>query len=208
MFGSWKIEVNTNGMPQKVATAFSKLSETMLGVEYEMIAYLGSQVANGTNHAVLAEQILVTGRDVRNIVVVIFNEKPGEMECSLVAIERLVEEGLAMGGIHVDVKKKDEDIPAEAMEAWNAAFEELIGSYVDIVAYLGSQAVKGTNYIFAATMTPVVPNGQSKFVLVTVNPMTGSIAFANPLANKQEASLGYSFTWLKGGLGKPLGEWP
>lgn len=41
-FGNWEININTNGMPQKIATAFSELNETMLGVEYDFVAYLGS----------------------------------------------------------------------------------------------------------------------------------------------------------------------
>lgn len=53
MVGEWKVEVNVGGMPQKVATAMGEIN--MLGAEYEPIAYLGSQVVNGVNHAVLAE---------------------------------------------------------------------------------------------------------------------------------------------------------
>ena len=72
MTGSWNVNVVTNGMPQKVATAIGALSEKLIGAEYEPIAYLGSQVVNGTNHAVLAKQILTTGRDTTNIVVIVF----------------------------------------------------------------------------------------------------------------------------------------
>lgn len=45
-------------------------------------------------------------------------------------------------------------------------------------------------------------------VIVTINTMTGTVAFADPFETKQGASLGYAFTWLKNGFGKPLGEWP
>ena len=50
MVGNWEINVNVNGMPQKVASAVSKLNTTLMGAEYDPIAYLGSQVVNGTNH--------------------------------------------------------------------------------------------------------------------------------------------------------------
>ena len=57
-------------------------------------------------------------------------------------------------------------------------------------------------------MTPVVPDAKNKVVIVTLNSMTGTLAFADPFKTNQEASLGYAFTWLKNGFGKPLGEWP
>jgi len=205
MTGSWEVKVVTNGMPQKVATAFSALTEQLIGAEYEPIAYLGSQVVNGTNHAVLAKQILTTGRDTTNVVVMVFNEKPNSMEATLVSIDRIVEGGAPMGGIHIDPQV---EIPEDAKAAWNEAFEAWVGAKNEPIALLGTQIVKGTNYIFAATSTGVYPNAETKVCIVTLNPMTGTVAFGDLLENKHDASLGYSFTWLKGGLGKPLGEWP
>lgn len=204
MTGNWKINV-TDNMPQKVATAMSKLSETLLGAEYTPIAYLGEQLVNGRNHAVLAEQVVTTGRDTKNIVMLIFNEKPNAMEATLVSIERVVESGAPMGGIHVN---DTFDATPDAQTAWNEAFNGFVGSKVEPFAYLASQVVKGTNYIFAATVTPVIPDAETSIAIVTINPMTGTLAFANPFETKQEASLGYAFTWLKNGFGKPLGEWP
>ena len=71
--GGWSVNVEVGKMPQKVATAFSKLGD-LVGASYTPIAYLGSQVVNGINHAVLAEQTVLTGKDTKNIVVIIFNE--------------------------------------------------------------------------------------------------------------------------------------
>jgi hypothetical protein len=205
MTGSWNVNVVINGMPQKVATAFSALANQLIGAEYEPIAYLGSQVVNGTNHAVLAKQILTTGRDTTNIVVIVFNEKPGAMEDTLVSIDRVVEGGAPLGGVQLNPQT---DIPDNAMDAWNEAFGAWVGAKLEPIALLGTQVVKGTNFIFAATVTPVVPDATAKASIVTINPMIGTVAFDDLLSTKYEASLGYAFTWLKGGLGKPLGEWP
>ena len=207
MVGNWKIEVNKNGMPQKVATAFAKLAETLIGAEYEPIAYIGSQVVNGINHAVLAKQTILTGKDTENVVVVIFNEKPNEMEATLVSIERVVEGGLPMGGTHIaDVSA---EIPEEAMTTWNEAFEGFVGSKVEPFAYLGSQVVNGVNHIFAATSTPVVPDATSKVAIVIVNSLTKEVTFTDLMNSKCDNALGYAFTWLKArSLGSPLGEWP
>ena len=207
MVGSWEINVNTNGMPQKVATAVSALSEQLIGAEYTPIAYLGAQVVNGTNHAVLAEQLVLTGKDTKNVVVLIFNEKG--MDCTLVGIERVLESGMPEGGISVNATT---DIPAEAMDAFNSVFAGFVGSKVEPFAYLGSQVVKGINYIFAAEVTPVVENPEKKAAIVIVNSLTGEISFTDLLSSKTDSlQLGYAFTWLKrqnSSLGAPLGEWP
>ena len=205
MVGNWNVNVSVSGMPQKVASAIGKLSETLIGAEYTPIAYLGSQVVNGTNHAVLAEQTVITGRDTKNIVMLIFNEKPNDMEATLVNIERVVEGGAPMGGVNVNPMT---EIPADAMKEWNTAFEGRVGIKAEPFALLATQVVKGTNFIFAATVTPVYPDAETMVSIITINTMTGTIAFANPFETKQEASLGYAFTWLKNGFGKPLGEWP
>lgn len=205
MTGSWNINVVTSGMPQKVASAFGALAEQLIGAEYEPIAYLGSQVVNGINHAVLAKQILTTGRDTTNVVILIFNEKPNAMEATLVSIDRVVEGGAALGSIKIDPQV---EIPDDANAAWDEAFGAWVGTKLEPIALLGTQVVKGTNFIFAATVTPVAPDGAAKASIITINPMTGMVAFNDLLSTKYEASLGYAFTWLKGGLGKPLGEWP
>ena len=174
--GSWEVKVAVDAAPQKVATAIGALSEQLVGAEYTPIAYLGSQVVNGTNHAVLAEQLLTTGRDTKNVVLLIFNEKG--MDCTLVNIERVVEGGFGEGGTGVDVKT---EIPEEAQKAFDTALAEFVGSSVKPFAYLGSQVVKGIDYIFAAEVTPVVPDAKTKVAVVRVNGLTNQISFKDIL---------------------------
>ena len=209
MVGSWNVDVAVGKMPQKVASAFAKLSETLIGAEYTPIAYLGSQTVNGINHAVLAEQLIVTGKDTKNIVVIIFNEKPNDMEATLVNIERVVESGNALGGINVNLQT---EIPEDANKAFKTVFDGYVGMNIKPFAYLGSQVTKGVDYIFVAETAPVVQNPEKGVAIVVVNAMTKNVAFVDILTSKHETmSLGYSFTWLKNentSLGKPLGEWP
>ena len=208
MVGSWNVNVSIGAMPEKVATAVSALDE-MVGVVYKPIAYLGTQVVNGTNHAVLCEQTVLTGKDTKNVVVAIFNENPGDLKLTLVAIERIVESGAPEGGIVVDAST---EIPAEAKAAFDAQFEAFVGSKVEPFAYLGSQVVNGVNYLFAATVTPVSENPVVSAAVVIVNNTTGEVSFTDILDTKYDAlTLGYAFTWLKRqntALGAPLGEWP
>lgn len=191
MLGSWTINVSKN-LPQKVATAVAQLNE-MVGAEYNSIAYLGSQVVNGTNHAVLCEQTIITGKDVKNIVVVIFNEtKEG---VTLSGIERVVEGGGEFGGINIDVKT---EIPEEAKAELDAALEGFLGSKITPVALLGTQVTKGTEYVFVAEVEPVVLEPEKHVSLITVNNMTKKVAIVDLLNTRhEEALVGYAFTWLK-----------
>jgi hypothetical protein len=180
MLGSWNINVVVDGMPEKVATAVSKLNEQLLGAEYTPIAYLGSQVVNGTNHAVLAEQLLITGRDTKNVVLIIFNEKPssGIEDLTLVAIERVVEGGEGMGAVEVNVKT---DIPVDAKEAFASVIGGFVGSDVEPFALLATQVVNGVDYIFAAEVTSVTAAPAKKVCKVTVNELNKTVSFVDIL---------------------------
>ena len=87
-----------------------------------------------------------------------------------------------------------------------------VGSKIEPFALLGTQITKGMNYIFAATLTPVVQDPKQSAVLVIANSLTGELSISDMLGTKHDAmALGYAFTWLKRqntSLGTPLGEWP
>lgn len=170
MVGSWEVNVSIDGMPEKVATAVSEL-DSMAGAEYTPIAYLGSQVVNGTNHAVLAEQTIVCGKDVKNIVLLIFHEtKEG---VTLANIERIVEDGAEFGGVQINVEKGDE-INKTAQQLLDEAFGGFCGTVVESIALLGTQIVRGTNYIFVCEVHPAIfekDDKRSKVKLITLNDM-------------------------------------
>lgn len=187
MIGSWEVFV-TDKMPQKVASAFNGLD--LIGAEYEFIAYLGSQQVNGVNHAVLAKQTVVTGRDTENVVLMIFNEKG--MDCNLINIERLVEGGPALGGMHIDATT---NIPDDALDAFNSILADRVGANINPFALLGTKVTKGVNYLFAATLEPVVQNPVAEVVLMMVNSMTRESRIVNVLDSKLSNALGYAFTW-------------
>lgn len=206
MIGSYEVNVQTGRYPQKVATYFDEIMGKLLGASYEPVAYLGSQVVNGTNHALLCEQTVLTGRDTKNVVVVIVNEKDEGL--SLVSIERVVEGGGELGGLAVDVRT---EIPEEARAAFDKAFEGFVGSKVEPFALLATQVTKGVNYVFAAEMSPITENPVKNVALVTVNTLTGDVSFTDLLVNRHDVlRLGYAFNWLKRqdtSAAKPLSEW-
>ena len=178
--GGYNINVTVGSMPQKAASAFEEIFETILGATYNPIAYLGSQMANGINHAILAEQTIVTGKDNNNVVLVIINEQP-QKRSTLVSITPVLSSGAPMGGITVDVETA---FPKEAKEVFDKAFEGFVGTSINPFVYLGSQIVNGSNYFFAAEVSPLVAvqsgtvlnNVSGKSVkLITVNSNGGVI---------------------------------
>ena len=204
MLGSWNVDIQVGKFPQKVASALADLQ--LVGAMYEPIAYVGSQVVNGTNHAVLAKQVLTTGKDVENVVVMIFNEKDGTVALS--GIDRVLEQGGELGGVKIDVKTElDED----AKKAFDDVFGERLGIRVEPRVYLGNQMTKGlTHFIFAET-EGVTRNPERNACVIGYNSMTKKVIFSYVLGDHSNvAQLGYAFTWLKKNvaLGKPLGEWP
>lgn len=189
--GSWTINIQIGKAPQKIASAVSELGERLIGAEYNFIAYLGSQIVNGVNHAVLAEQILTTGKDTKNVVILIFNEKDGKV--TLVAIDRVITQGETFGGISVNIQT---EIPGEALATFNKAFEGFVGSNIKPFALLGTQITNGVNYIFITSVEPVVENPEEKVAIVVVNRTSKEVRIMNLLSSKDNViSLGYAFSW-------------
>jgi hypothetical protein len=192
--GAWEVKFSTN-YPQLVATAVSKVTENLFGAEYKSVAYLGKQVVNGVNHAVLAEQTILNGKDTKNAVVLVFNEKPGSLDVSLVSINTILNGGAEAGGVEVNVTA---DLTAEDKAVFAKGKEGYVGASLEPVALLGKQVVRGLNYIFLVEMTPVVMNPVKTYAMVTVNlfenvaTITDIKAFDNGMNN---GGLGYAFTW-------------
>lgn len=180
MVGEWNVEVTVGSLPEKVATAVGKMNEMFVGAEYTPIAYLGSQIVNGTNYAVLAEQLLMDGRDTKNVVLLIFNEKPQSIDLTLVDIERVVEGGEEFGGVKVDVET---EINKTAQLVFDKAMAGFVGSDVEPFALLGTQIVRGTDFLFAAVVKPVTDqvDAPKAVCVVTVNDMDNGISFKSIL---------------------------
>ncbi len=56
--GGWSIAANT-GVTDETKAIFDKALDGLVGVSYEPIAYLGSQVVAGTNHCFLCKATIV-----------------------------------------------------------------------------------------------------------------------------------------------------
>ena len=170
------------------------LNTQLVGAKHRFIAYLGTQLVDGINHAVLAEQTVLTGKDSKNIVILIFNEKPNEDKVTLIGIDKVLESGLPLGGTNIDVKV-GEDIPEDIMEIWMDACHHCLGSRMIPVVLLGTKVTNSINYIFIATIDSQLPDSKVELALIAVNDLTRRMSFTDLLADKAESALSYAFSW-------------
>ncbi len=76
ILGGWNLdEVKGCNLPQKAQSAFTAVTGDLVGADYEPIAYLGSQIVNGTNYRIIAIQRLVIPNSQPRIVKMIIHEE-------------------------------------------------------------------------------------------------------------------------------------
>ena len=76
ILGGWNIDdVKGCNLPQKVQSAFTAVTGDMTGADYEPIAYLGSQIVNGTRYRILALRRLVIPNSEPQFVKMIIHEE-------------------------------------------------------------------------------------------------------------------------------------
>lgn len=213
--GGYEIEVNTHGLPQKVMSGFTKVFENFTGAKYDPIAYLGSKVVNGINHAILCHQTLNTAKDIDSIVLLVLNEKPGDMHgetFEIVTIEPYLSNGGMLGGFSIEPTTT---IPAEAQNIFDRHFSGYFGANTKAFALLATKVVHGACYVFAvessleATNPMSFTKGKKSIQLVslysdfsevntiTVLEGTAKNSESNLLQGSNDATLRYAFTWLK-----------
>lgn len=186
-FGGWNVDVPRDKLPQKIASAMSDfVLEPRFGAEYKFMAYLGNQEVNGTNHALLMEQTIFSGKDSVNAAVVIFNEKPGSRDVAVSDIRRIVEAGGKLGGTKVAMTT---EIPQEVKDAFNTALNGFTGSTVKPFIYVGEKTTKGIEYKLIAEVTPTTLNATMHLAIVTVNTFDNKLYFENVFERSTEEEL-------------------
>ena len=144
-------------------------------VDYAPIAYLGSQVVAGTNHAFLVKGTLVVpSRPVSYALVYLYEDLQGNVTILTIADLPIVpqedgtlalpEEGL-MGGWYY---AEDPAFTDEDEAKLEAALQNQVGASYAIVANVGEQVVAGLNRCLLVQVTPVVPDAQPHFALAYV----------------------------------------
>ena len=163
--GGWSAAEDT-GLTEDQRSLFERAMEGLLGVNYEPIAYLGSQVVAGLNHCFLCKATVVyPNAQPTYKLVYIYEDLDGNTEVS--DIVDLAGDGSEVlpGGWSI---AEDAAMTKDVQAAFDKAMESLLGVDYEPVAVLGSQVVAGMNYKILCKSTVVAPGAQPGYSLVTI----------------------------------------
>ena len=157
---------STARLPQALATAVSKLESnelTGVGATYKAVWYLGAQVVNGKNYALVCEKTTSDKDATEEIVVVIINIPPQGA---------VTGEGAKVVEI---IDKNNATFDENLLANFKKAVAKLTGvGYIPIL-YFGTQVVKGINYFIIAQAKVENPYA----VMVTMNVFEGDAKFVD-----------------------------
>ena len=174
--GGWTPAENFGELTEERLAVFRKGMETLLGVDYAPLAYLGSQVVAGKNHVFLAKGTAVTpALPVSYALVYLYEDLQGGVKVLTVAnlpivpnedgtLAAVPEEG-PMGAWYY---AKDPAFIDEDEAKLEAALQNQVGASYTIVAYVGEQVVAGLNRCLLVQVTPVVPDARPHYALAYV----------------------------------------
>ncbi len=182
--GGWQVSENPE-IPEELSELFQDTMARLMGVSYEPVAFLGSQLVAGKNYCFLARASLVYPGSIPYYTVVsIYEDLQGNT--SVLGITDLDIAGmsnLAEGGEYIPEeipKTADEllmggwqaDDSAELTEELTDLFERTTGMLLGVdympVAHLASQVVAGTRHCFLSQARTVYPGAEPSYYLVYI----------------------------------------
>lgn len=169
--GGWTPAENFGELTEERLAVFRKGMETLLGVDYTPLAYLGSQVVAGTNHVFLVKgTVVVPTRPVSYALAYLYEDLQGNVKLLNIADLPIVpqedgtlalpEEGLMGGWAYVE----DPAVTEEILTRFSKTLAGKTGVSYAPVANLGTQVVAGINRCLLCEMSAPQPH----YVLVYV----------------------------------------
>ncbi|SCW30424.1 hypothetical protein SAMN02910456_00416 [Ruminococcaceae bacterium YRB3002] len=169
--GGWAMSASPNVRDEQ-RTLFENAMKTLLGVDYEPVAYLASQVVAGTNHCYLCKATVVAPDATPTYKLVYIYEKlDGTTE--VLGFQDVTPAGGATGDGQFDggwTYADDAMLNGEREAILDKACETLAGAEYIPAAYIASQVVEGTNHAFVCKEVPSTQGLEDpgKLVVVTV----------------------------------------
>ena len=168
--GGWQNSESPE-ITSELRAVFDKALDGFVGVGYEPIAYLGSQIAAGTNHAFFCKaQVIYPNSMPYFAIVYIYEDPEGKAEITDIA-------SMTVYGDLDENAGTAAQLPggwsfAEAQEDGMAAFERaseyLTGASYTPIRVLSSQVVAGMNYCVLCQAQVVAPGAKPYYTLVFV----------------------------------------
>ena len=168
--GGWKATEDP-AMTTDLENVFRKAMEDLLGVSYEPIACLGTQLVSGTNYAFFCKaQAAAPDAQPYYAVVRVYENPEGNTE--ILEIASMTPYGeVDENAAAAEVMPGSWTVP-ENDEAGFAAFEKaaegLVGASHTPIRVLGMQLVSGSNYCLLCRSIGVYPGAEPYYTLITV----------------------------------------
>ena len=87
--GAWELaEMQAAPLPEKVASAFSEVTSSLIGAKYVPVLYCGQQIVHGSNHMIICEQTISAKDAPKHIVTMVINIS--EQGNSLVEVNQII----------------------------------------------------------------------------------------------------------------------
>ena len=87
--GGWEIaEMQPAPLPEKVASAFTEVTSSLLGAKYVPVLYCGQQIVHGSNHMIICEQTISAKDAPKHLVTMTINIS--EQGSSMVEINKII----------------------------------------------------------------------------------------------------------------------
>ena len=166
--GGWtKVEDGT--MTPELQDIFDKAIEGLVGVNYEAVELVETQVVAGTNYKFLAKGTTVTMPPMEGTYyVTVYKNLDGGVE--LLNIEQI--EQTLVGGWEMP---EDKTVTPELKDMFDTAMEGLLGVTYEPLELVATQLVAGTNYMFYCNGTTVTNPPETKPYYVTIyQPLEGA----------------------------------
>ena len=166
--GGWtKVEDGT--MTPELQEIFDKAIEGLVGVNYEAVELVETQVVAGTNYKFLAKGTTVTMPPMEGTYyVTVYKNLDGGVE--LLNIEQI--EQTLVGGWEMP---EDKTVTPELKDMFDTAMEGLLGVTYEPLELVATQLVAGTNYMFYCNGTTVTNPPETKPYYVTIyQPLEGA----------------------------------
>jgi len=166
--GGWQTADDQNISAAQKAV-FEKAMEKLVGVKYEPVAYLASQIVAGTNHCFLAKATVVRpGATPAYTLVYIYEDL--KKDCKVLNIEDVTLPGARDGKAPLGgfTFAENPAITPDIAAVMDKASASKLGAAYEPVANIGSQVINGTNHVILCKVTAVAPNSTGKFALVQI----------------------------------------
>ncbi|MBQ9515028.1 MAG: hypothetical protein IJR57_02860 [Ruminococcus sp.] len=172
MTGGWT-EADSPVITDEVKALFDKLNtEQTTGVQLTPVAYLASQLVAGTNHRVLCKMTPTVPDAVTTYVLVTVYEDleghasvTGILESNITAPEPYDPDNPVSGGWG---EPTDPIVTDDVKATVEKAYADSDGAACEPKALLGMQVVAGYNYKILCKVTPIVPDAEPHYSIVTI----------------------------------------